>query len=281
MMRTKLNLAVVTLTLIAMSVVAGVAGAQVDMPEADESMEGAREDLGAGLFQIVRIELALFGGLMSGDDYLNLPDILNEDLTFDTGAVEIVDFSGQSQTELRAPLKYIEDGKTLGGTATFYLGPKFGMQLSGSWTTASAVLTGHPRNNPQRFVADRTDIDIIAFGGNIIYNLGKERKWRGLRPFVNLGFGGVLNKFPKVDDVGAVFFQYGGGFSYPVYRNFRVELGANWKLYTFDTDEVARDSTVQFPALTFGFAWRYDVPEDDDVIVPDEAASDAEADLGG
>jgi len=238
---------------------APVAVAQLDdLPEVDESMRDTGET--GGLFQVVRIELALFGGVVGGDSFLELPDILDEEQTFDTGAAQIVDFNNVPRQDLRAPLKYIQDGRMIGGTASFYLGTNFGMQLTGSWATAEAVLTGHSAENKNRFVADRSDMDLITVGGNIIYNLGKERKWRGMRPFVNLGFGGILNKFPGVDDVGAVYFNYGGGLSYPVWNQFRLEAMAHWRLYTWDTDEIARDETVQLPTVSFGIAWRHDVP---------------------
>lgn len=243
-----------------------------DMPEVERSMTEVSD--AGGLFQVSRIELALFGGFLGGDSFLELPD-LSGDLTFDTGAAQIVDFSGGARKDLRAPLKYIQDGKLIGGTASFYLGPNFGMQLTGSWAVAEAVLTGHAKGDTKRFVADRTDMDLITIGGNIIYNLGKERKWYGIRPFVNLGFGGILNKFPDVDDVGALYFNYGGGLSYPAFKSFRLEAMAHWRLYTFDTDEISRDETVQLPTLLLGIAWRHDVPP------PVEATSETPDSDGG
>lgn len=254
---------------------APMAAAQLeDVPEVDQSMQDIGE--GGGLFQVVRIELAMWGGFLGGDSFLQLPDILDENQTFDTGAAQIVDFNGQPRKDLRAPLKYLQDGRLIGGTASFYLGPNFGMQLSGSWATAEAVLTGHAGNG-RRFVADRSDVDLITVGGSIVYNLGKERKWRGMRPFVNLGFGGILNKFPGVDDVGAVYFNYGGGLSYPVWNSWRVEAMAHWRLYTWDTDEIARDETVQMPTVSIGFAWRHDVPDPEETTESMEEATAPEA----
>jgi len=234
-------------------------GGPQEQPDDDAEPIPEEEPESEPLFQVHRIELNLFGGYMWGDTYLQLPDILDPLITFDQGADLIVDFNDDPVPSLRAPQKEMKAGIMLGGFASFYLGKNFGMQLMGSYGRSEAVLTGQTDLDDNRFEVDRTDVEIFRGAGNIIYNLGREEKWP-VRPYVNLGFGGVLNKYPAVDDVTALFFLYGGGFSGPLFGNFRWDVGGNFTLYTFETDEVSLDSMVTFPALFAGVTWRYDVP---------------------
>jgi hypothetical protein len=81
-------------------------------------------------------------------------------------------------------------------------------------------------------------------------------------PYVTLGFGGLLNKFPETDDVGALYFQYGGGFSFKLTGAFRVRAGASFTLFSWDQEEVSLNSTVTYPAFTLGVTWRHEVPEE-------------------
>jgi hypothetical protein len=246
----------------------------IDDADLDEAAEEAilevEDELDSEpLFEIIRIDLNLFGGYLWGSDYMTLPDILDPDQTFDRGANQIVDFSGNSQEFLRAPTKSIEAGPALGGSATFYLGENFGMQLFGSYSLNKAKLVGHTDVNPEPQTVDESDVEVFRGGGNIMYNLGREEKWP-TRPFVVLGFGGILNQFPAVDDVSAVYFMYGGGVSGPITGNFRFEVGTNFTLYSWDTDEIALDTVVTLPSVYAGITWRYKVPssspEGDDAV---------------
>jgi len=215
------------------------------------------------LFEIIRIDLNLFGGYLWGAEYMSLPDILDPDQTFDRGANQIVDFSGTSQEFLRAPTKKLEAGPAIGGSASFYLGENFGMQLFGAYSLNKAKLLGHTDENSTRREIDESDVEVFRGGGNIIYHLGREVKWP-TRPFVILGFGGVLNQFPAVDDVSAVYFMYGGGVSGPLFGNFRFEVGTSFTLYSWETEEIALDAIVTLPSLYAGVTWRYNVPSGDD-----------------
>lgn len=263
----------------------GLASAQESpqdaFPTPKESVEGADE--GTPLLQIRRIELSAFGGLLGGATWLELPQIEDEQLTSDRGASRILDFSGNPVPELKAPQKEFESGWTLGGSASFYIGANFGVQLAGSYGKMDAVLTGYDPVAKSRFEADRLSVDILRGSGSMIYNVGRESKLL-VRPFFTLGFGGILLKelglssnlpdessapqptgnddVSQSRDVTALFFQYGLGVSAPLYGSFRAEIGANFSLYTFETDEVALDSTIQFPAAYIGIAWRYEVDED-------------------
>jgi hypothetical protein len=211
------------------------------------------------IFEIIRIDLNLFGGYLWGAEYMSLPDILDPDQTFDRGANQIVDFSGSSQEFLRAPTKKIEAGPAIGGSASFYLGENFGMQLFGAYSLNKAKLLGHTDDNPTRREIDESDVEVFRGGANIIYHLGREVKWP-TRPFVILGFGGVLNQFPAVEDVSAMYFMYGGGVSGPLFGNFRFEVGTNFTLYSWETDEIALDAVITLPSVYAGVTWRYNVP---------------------
>jgi hypothetical protein len=262
----------------------GVASAQESVEEAFPTPAESAADAGRGtpLMQIRRIELSLFGGLLGGDTWLDLPAIADEQLTSDRGASRILDFSGTPQPELRAPRKTFESGWMLGGSATFYVGSNFGLQLNGSYGQMDAVLSGHTVTDRTRYEVDRLNVGVVRGGGSVIYNIGREAKLP-IRPFVTLGFGGILLQELGISsnieergggtsgtsfetsttrDVTALYFQYGVGVSAPLFGSFRAELGANFSLYTFETDEVALDATIQFPAAFIGLAWRHDVPED-------------------
>jgi hypothetical protein len=262
-----------------------LASAQESVEEAfpTPAESAADADKGTPLMQIRRIELSLFGGMLGGDTWLDLPAIQDEQLTSDRGASRILDFSGTPQPDLRAPRKNFESGWMLGGTATFYVGSNFGLQLNGSYGQLDAVLTGRTVTDPTRYEVDRLRVGVVRGGGNVIYNIGREVKLP-IRPFVTLGFGGILlqelglssnisesgagsEEGSSVEpsttrDVTALYFQYGLGVSAPLIGNFRAELGANFSLYTFETDEVALDATIQFPAAYVGIAGRYEVPEE-------------------
>ncbi len=229
----------------------------------------AEEDEGTGAtIEVKRIELTLFGGSQSGAQYLDLPALFDEIRTFDQGADDILDFQGAAMpSNIRAPRKEYETSPVLGGSASFYLGPSFGFQLYGSYTSTTAILTGFDINDPleERFEVDTSDMTIMAGGTNIIYNLGNERKTK-IRPYFQLGFGGILNQFPEQDDVGGLYFLYGAGLSLPIKGPVRFQAGAHYTLYSFDQDEIAQDSVINTPSFTIGLTWRHDVPEK--VVVP-------------
>lgn len=217
------------------------------------------------IFRVQRIELSLFGGYVSGANYLDLPPLLDEQ-TNDTALDQILDFSGNApDPKVEAPKKDVEAGWMVGGTATFYLTENFGMQLYGRYAKADAVFTGRQvidsELQDETVEIDRTSLTSYAGGGNIIYHLGRERK-HPIRPFVNLGFGGTLNQFPDTDDVSAIYFLYGGGIGFPVKGSIRGFVQFHQQLYTWETDEVSLDETIQFPQFSAGFTWRYDVPDD-------------------
>lgn len=241
--------------------------ATAQVPErANVLEEGEAEGVEPGLFSVERIELTTFGGRMWGADYLALPDIFDPDRTFDTGANDIQAFSPDTDLRgIRAPRKTIEDGIYLGGAASFYLSPNFAMQLFGQYGQSEAVITGlRGDGSEDRVEYDRSDVTMLSGGGNILYHIGKEKKRRGgrklFRPYVNLGFGGILNKFPETDDATSVYFLYGGGISTPLGENFRAQLGANFQLFTWETEETSLDETITIPTVGLQLVWRYDVP---------------------
>lgn len=240
-----------------------------DSPPPERATGGERSD--GPLLRIQRIELGFSGGRTWGDTYLDLPP-LDNDQTNDTALDQILDFSG-GPTNIEAARKKLEPGVLVGASATFFVSPNFGMQLFGRFARADAVLTGLPIVEgvtlEDREEIDRSTVTTIALGGNVVYHIGRERK-RPVRPFVNLGFGGVLNRFDDTDDVNEGFFNYGMGIGFPVVRNFRGFVAVNSMLFTWDTDEVSRDSTMQLPMITLGLVWRYYVPEDDPVVEEEE-----------
>jgi hypothetical protein len=245
------------------------------------------------LFRIQRIEISAFGAWVGGADYLDLPAPLTP-LTNDTGADDILDFSGNVPYQgldypdyngVIAPHKELEPGWKAGVSTTFYLTPNFGITLTGGYGQADAVFTGQivelqpdPDNLPgeddtievpqPRSEIDRASLKIWNGEAGIIYHILSERK-HSTRPFVTLGIGGILNQFPDTDDVSALTWNVGGGIGFPVAGPIRGFVSANLRFYVWETDEVDLDETLVFPEVYAGLVWRYMVPEE---VVPDEPA---------
>ncbi|NNK48742.1 MAG: hypothetical protein HKP01_07705, partial [Gemmatimonadetes bacterium] len=264
--------------------------------DANPGSVGADDDE-KGLFRVERIEISGFGSWIGGATYLELPPPLTE-LTFDTGAQDILDFSGLvpqpagPNSSVIAPRKEIEPGWQAGGATTFYLTPNFGISLTGTIGQADAVFTGQverieerpdPDNPGQtidvtirepRSEIDRTTVTTWTGTAGIIYHILPERKYN-TRPFVTLGIGGILNQFPDTDDVSALTWNVGLGVGFPVYKSFRGFVSTGLRFYVWETDEVDLDQTLVFPEISAGIVWRYYVPEDEEEPVlpaPDPAA---------
>ena len=235
------------------------------------------DDEGESVLQVERIELTLYGGSVWGDVFLDLPVPLDE-LTNDTANDQILDFAGEApDPPVEAPFKEIELGFMIGGQASFFVNPNFAMTLYGEWGQSEAVFTAQPRRVIERVgpggqiqtiveLDPRTEIDratmtSFAGGARIAYHLGNERR-TSRRPYVTLGFGGILNQFPDTDDNGALFFTAGAGLSFGISGPWRAFVGASMRLYTWETDEVALDPTLVFPSINAGITYRYIVPED-------------------
>jgi hypothetical protein len=229
------------------------------------------EESSRSILSVTRIEVTAFGGLQGGGTFLALPPIDDPTRTFDTAADQVLDFSGMSLPgDLEAVQKQIEDAPLLGAKASFFFGSNFGMQLIGSYAKTEASLTAQYKSDldyetdppaGERFEYDRSDVSILKGGGNITYNIGKERKMK-IWPYVSLGFGGLLIKYPETDDMGALYFLYGGGISLKLGGSIRLQLGADFTLFSYDQDEVNLNETMTLPAFTLGLTWRHEVPDE-------------------
>lgn len=229
------------------------------------------------LFRVERIELSAFGGWIGGETYLELPPPLTP-LTNDTGAQDILDFSGEVPSpEVISPTKKIEPGWMAGFGTTFYLTPNFGIALKGTFGQSETTFTGQEvfvEPDPTdplgektiEVVQPRSEIDratLTTWTGEagIIYHILAERK-HNTRPFVTLGIGGILNQFPDTDDVSALTWNVGLGVGFPIHESLRGYVAAGLKFYVWETDEVDLDQTLVFPEITAGIVWRHMVPEE-------------------
>mgnify|MGYP006283954383 FL=1 len=218
------------------------------------------------LLRVDRIEMSLYGGYVGGDTYLDLI-VPFDDLTNDTGRDDILDFDGnEPDPPVEGPTKKIEPGYAVGGHVAFFLNPNFAMALYGEFGQAEAVFTGNRSIDgdiqPEVTEIDRATMTTWAAGAEVTYHLGNERRTTR-RPFVNLGFGGILNQFANTDDVGALFFQAGVGYAFGITERLRGFVGGSIRLYTWETDEVSLDATLLFPSLRAGITYRYIVPDEE------------------
>jgi len=249
-------LAALALTAWALAGVADVARAQ----DTDEE----EEDPG---LRIERIELSTYGGWIGGETYLDL--LVPGPLTNDTASDEILDFDGMSpDPPVDGPTKEIEPGYLAGIHAAFFLNRNFAMALYGEYGRSENVFSGTPRDEGEIGEVfeeiDRATMSTFAGGIEFAYHLGNERRTTR-RPFVSLGFGGILNQFENTDDVGALYFQGGVGYGFGITDTLRGFVAGTLRLYTWETDEVSLDSTLVFPSVRAGITWRYIVPMEDEV----------------
>jgi hypothetical protein len=231
-----------------------------------------------------RIEISLSGGWFGGVTYLDLPPIAPD--ANDLGARDILDFSGiplgrpKYPAQIDAAQKTVEDGFYGGVGATFFMSPTFGIELAVAYGVSQASVTGQYRDQqnlpeedptPGRFEWDRTDMSWISGGANMLYVFSPERK---LRPFVQLGLGGILNRFPTADDVGGLYVEFGAGLRVQVSPKMDVKFQVQSSIFTWDQNEVDRNETVMYPAASVGLVWKYEVP-DEPVESPAPESTDA------
>jgi hypothetical protein len=271
---------------------AGVGRAQEPPNQKDEDTQRA-------LGHIKRIEISVFGGYFAGLKFLSLPPLAPD--TTDLGSSEILDFDGDALTQPKYPgqidavEKKVQNGVFAGASATFYMTDAFGLELIGAYGRTKAKITGqyldpssvdqnHPKFDPSqldgRFEWDSSDMNWIQGGVNMVYVFGK----RTLRPYLLLGFGGVLNSFPNADSVGALYFEYGGGFRYELREGLALRLGLSSSLFSWSQKEVDLNRSVQYPMVSFGVIWKHIVPpevyQDGDEGNPEET-SEAQGSASG
>jgi hypothetical protein len=224
---------------------------------------------GKPIFQVQRIELSLFAGPFFGATYLQLPDIFDVQRTRDLGASDILDFSGRplraaDSSPIRAPHKKLENGTLFGGAATFYLSDRFGLELRGVYGKTQATVTGHTDRNPTVYEWDRSNVSVYQGGANMVYQVSRGK----LRPYFNLGFGGILNNYPRTRDVGALYFLWGGGLHYPLSPRLSAQLSVDASLYSYKNNEIIFNETITLPMISAGLTWRHDVPPAPAVVEP-------------
>ncbi len=227
------------------------------------------------LGQIRRIELSFFGGWFGGVTYLSLPPIAPQ--TTDLGAAQILDFSDDLLAQPKYPgqidatEKSVDSGYFGGLSATFFLTDAFGLELIGAYGQSQAKITGeyqdpngvdmqNPFYDPSqangRFQWDRSDMTWVQGGANMVFIFGK----RTLRPYLLIGLGGVLNSFPNANSVGALYFQYGGGFRYELSDRLALKMGISTALFSWSQDEIDLNRAVQYPMASIGIIWKHEVP---------------------
>jgi hypothetical protein len=245
-----------------------------------------KDDDARKLGQIRRIELSFFGGWFGGVTYLSLPPIAA--LTTDLGASQILDYEGDLLAQPKYPgqidaiEKSVDSGYFGGLSATFYLTEAFGLELIGAYGQSQAKITGQyqdpngvdtenpfydPSQGAGRFEWDRSDMTWVQGGANMVFVFGK----RTLRPYLLLGLGGVLNSFPNSDSVGALYFQYGGGFRYELSDRLALKMGISSSLFSWNQDEVDLNRAVQYPMASIGLIWKHEVPEE---VYKDDASKE-------
>ncbi len=219
-------------------------------------------------FSIKAYKIRFFGGWFGGSEYLNLP-VRGPRSFEEAGAQRVMSFDGTwwepGELDYRkydGPVKRIEDGKTFGMTIAAYLADNFHMDITASYTTTQAVLTMmniENRNAQFREEIDRDDSVSIYRGSlQLMYDLAGFRVL-GFSPYLGFGFGGVINRFSNLDDVGELMLIGTAGVQRRFGDRLEVFMQANLSNFSMAREELHYTTSVTYTDLSGGVSFFFDV----------------------
>lgn len=266
--RSKMSLFCLLLLLIALPLLAQET--PTPPPEEEEELTSA----------IKKISISVHGGHFGGATYFDLP-ILDERAQLQEGTNFIQLFNGKTKdigtgrpyNDIGAPFeKRLDSGNFVAARFGFYLNDSIHLDISGSYTTASASIhvTNYVYDQNEGMIGPGaegfTEADGYIDNGFKVYMGGMtllydayEVKRFGLVPYFGFGFGGIINRFTELEDKTALYFQLVGGFALPITKSFRLEAQAMTTTYSFSTEEVEYNNQVVSSNFSLGATLMFDV----------------------
>jgi hypothetical protein len=224
----------------------------------------------------------IFGGWFGGTQYLNLP--LTGPRAQYAELPLIMSYSGDwwqhgtEEGELNyhrptrsgpgwdSPIKTIEDGITLGLKLCSYIGNQVHIDLLFAYSSAQASLTMVNRedeDNVYRAEIDRDpNVQVLRAAMQISYDI-HELSLVGLRPYLGIGFGGVLNRFSNLPDRGGLFLIGTFGLQRQLTDTFAFFVQGNLTAFAMSREELHYTKTVTYKDVSAGISLYFDaVPAD-------------------
>jgi hypothetical protein len=224
-------------------------------------------------YSVKAYTIQFFGGRFGGAEYLNLPAQPNPRTREEIGANRVMGFDGSwweinelDYNIFQAPIKQIEDGTTFGMKIGSYLADHFHIDLVFSYTRTEAVLT--MLNTEDRFSHVREEIDrdtnVQIYRGalQLMYDLDQANLY-GVRPYVGFGFGGIINRFSALDDVGELYLVGTLGFRREISGLLSGFVEGNLTAFSMSREELHYTKSVTYSDIAAGISFYLDrVPAD-------------------
>lgn len=222
-------------------------------------------------YSVKAYTIQVFGGWFGGAQYLKLP--VKGNRTYLAEPDLVMGFHGDwwwdregegglDYNKYDGPIKTIEDGFTVGVKLGSYLADHFHMDIMLAYSATEAVLTMVNTEDPNNLVREEIDRDpnvqVLRGALQIMYDL-EGFHLAGFSPYVGLGFGGVLNRFSNLPDVGGLFLIGTFGMRRPVAGNLYAFLQADLTTFSMSRDEVHYTKSVTYKDLSAGISWYFDM----------------------
>lgn len=244
----------------------------------DDPLEAPRDEereLTWSDYAVKAYTIQVFGGWFGGSEYLNLP--LKGPRTYLQELDRVMGYNGEwwpngdqeGQLDYNiydSPIKTIEDGQTFGLKIGSYLTEQFHLDIYFSYTATEAVLTminTEDEDNLFRTEIDRDpDVQILRGALLLTYDLDTFDIF-GFSPYMGLGFGGILNRFSNLPDVGGLFLMGAAGLNRPISGNVSAFVQGDLTAFSMSRDELHYTKSVVYKNISAGISLFFDtVPPD-------------------
>lgn len=224
-------------------------------------------------FSVKAYTVQVFGGRFGGAQYLNLP-IIADRVQFATRP-RVMSYRGdwwrhgEHEGELDynvwdSPIKTIEDGLTFGLKLGSYITDDFHLDFCFAYSSTQAVLTmvNIDEDDPNYLVRSEIDRDpnvqILRAALQMTYDI-RDFQLFGFQPYFGLGFGGVLNRFSNLTDVGSLFLVGSFGMIGRLSGDISLFLQTDMTTFTMARDELHYTTLVTYRDFSAGLSFYFDV----------------------
>lgn len=264
----KLSLAILCLT--ALGLVSPLAAQEASPPPAgDEAAEVPEAN-----YRLKKVGLQIYGGTFSGGTFFELPTPW-ERTEVAEGSDAVYKYDGTvfnlDPDIYSAPRKRIESGLQIGGQISFYLSKDFHLDLQLAVASSKATtdyLFDDPRTpaeDPVRTTAasrdgydEDPDFKSLMGGGGLCYDASNMRMF-GLTPYVGCAFGAVINRFSRLEDKTALYFQVSGGFYRDLGEKLRASALFSATTFSFEREELTYGKQVTYGTVALGLTYLVDM----------------------